>query len=233
MNKARILDLFCGAGGMSKGYVEAGFEVIGVDIERQPHYFDQSRLYYGDALEWLQKLSAGVEFAAGPFDAIHASPPCQAYSASTKARRNEGHAYPRLIEPVRALLKVTGLPYVIENVMGAPLDNPVMLCGTMFPELRVLRHRLFETNFYVQKLPHETPHPLVMTHDKRKAHYKKLDQWTDYVGVHGGGQGATIAASRQAMGIDWMTKAELNQAIPPAYARYIGAALIAHLKETT
>jgi len=136
--------------------------------------------------------------------------------------------WPRLIEPVREMLIASGLPYVIENVDGAPLINPVVLCGTMFKGLRVLRHRLFEANFMIMVPPH-TKHPKVHTFDKRKSHYGKTNDMIDFVQVTGGGN-CSIAAARDAMGIDWMTKNELNEAIPPAYTEFIGKQLLAHIR---
>ena len=124
--RPRLLDLFCCAGGASVGYNGAGFEVVGVDIDPQPHY--PFTFVQADAL----KLDPG--FIAS-FDAVHASPPCQAYSDLAK-RNGNGHKWPRLIEPIREILVRSRLPYVIENVDGAPLVNPVVLCGTMFPKLR-------------------------------------------------------------------------------------------------
>lgn len=219
--KPRLLDLFCGAGGAAVGYQRAGFDVVGVDIKPQPNYpfyFIQS-----DAMELL-KYHGVFTWA---FDAIHTSPPCQAYSDLQKQSKRK---YPNLIPELRNLLIGSGLPYIIENVQGAPLKNTVMLCGTMFNELRVLRHRLFESNFFIEQPEHEQQHPLVFTHDKRKAHYGKLDQNTSYVQVTGGGN-ATVANKLDAMGIDWMTGAEINEAIPPAYTEYIGLYLMKHLKK--
>jgi DNA (cytosine-5)-methyltransferase 1 len=146
----------------------------------------------------------------------------QSYSDLAK-RNGNAHEWPRLIEPVREMLRATGLPYIIENVEGAPLIEPVVLCGTMFPGLRVLRHRLFEANFPILTPPHGR-HPKVHTFDRRKSHYGKTDEWRDFVQVTGGGN-CTIAAARQAMGIDWMTKGEINEAIPPAYTELIGKQL--------
>ena len=214
---ARLLDLFCCAGGASQGYFDAGFEVVGVDREPQPRY--PFEFHQADA------LTLSAEFLAG-FDAIHASPPCQAYSDLAK-RNGNGHEWPKLIEPVRTMLEATGKPYVIENVDGAPLQNYIVLCGTMFDGLRVLRHRLFETNVKLQ-VPEHPSHPLVHTFDRRKAHYGKTDETKDYVQVTGGGN-CTLAAARDAMGIDWMTKREINEAIPPAYAEYVGRAILASL----
>lgn len=215
--RPRLLDLFCCAGGAGAGYNRAGFDVIGVDIEPQPNYpfpFIQT-----DALNLDPKFIS-------TFDVIHASPPCQSYSDLAK-RNGNADAWPRLIEPVRDLLVRSGLPYIIENVEGAPLRNPIMLCGTMFKGLRVLRHRLFETNFPVLTPRHGT-HPKVHTFDKRKSHYGKTNDMRDFVQVTGGGN-CTIAAARDAMGIDWMTKNELNEAIPPAYTRFIGKQLLAYM----
>ena len=118
------------------------------------------------------------------------------------------------------MLATIGCPYIIENVEGAPLRNYIVLCGTMFPRLRVLRHRLFETNFKIP-VPHHPRHPLCHTYDKRKRHYGKTCEWQDYVTVTGGGN-CSIAAAHDAMGIDWMTKKEINESIPPAYTEYVG-----------
>lgn len=216
--KYRLLDLFCCAGGAGKGYHDAGFEVVGVDIVPQPRY----------PFKFIQDdvLMLTGEFLAS-FDAIHASPPCQSYSDLAKRNKNADE-WPRLIEPVREMLINSGLPFVIENVDGAPLLNPVVLCGTMFPGLRVLRHRLFEVNFPLVAPPHGK-HPKVHTFDKRKSHFGKTHDMVDFVQVTGGGN-CRIAAARDAMGIHWMNKNELNEAIPPAYTRYIGHFLSHHLQ---
>lgn len=235
----RILDFFCKAGGMAMGLHRAGFEVVGIDIEEQPNYpFD---FYLADVMAMQQDRFEGCwhEYGKrsmlpgqlgrclGRFDAIHASPPCQAHSDLQKQSKLRYRDY---IPALRELLERTGLPYVIENVEGAPLRDPVVLCGTMFPGLRVLRHRLFETNWPLTAPPHPPGrHPLVFTHDKRKAHHGKLDQDTAYVQVTGGGN-CTIANARAAMGIDWMTKDELNEAIPPAYGEYVGRQLMAEIQ---
>jgi DNA (cytosine-5)-methyltransferase 1 len=212
--KPRMLDLFCCAGGAGSGYHRAGFEVLGVDLNPQPHY--PFEFLEADALELDSAFIA-------TFDAIHASPPCQSYSDLAKRNRN-AHEWPRLIDPVRKLLKNSGLPYIIENVEGAPLINPVMLCGTMFPGLRVLRHRLFEANFVILTPPHQR-HPKVHTFDKRKSHYGKTNEWRDFVQVTGGGN-CTLGAAKEAMGIHWMNKNELNEAIPPVYTELIGRQLL-------
>ena len=210
----RLLDLFCGAGGCSVGYARAGFEVTGVDIEPRHHYpfFD---LVQDDALAVL----ADAEYLRG-FDAIHASPPCQAY---TSLRTLHDIRHPELIEPVRDRLEATGLPYVIENVVGAPLRAPVMLCGQTFG-LGVFRHRLFETNW-----------PL--TGPRHEAHAGQVGDGRYFtVTGHGGGSSTRDALElgskedwQTAMGIDWMSKGEIAQAIPPAYTEFIGRQLIAHM----
>ncbi|MBF0461176.1 MAG: DNA cytosine methyltransferase [Magnetococcales bacterium] len=218
--KLRILDLFCCAGGAGTGYSQAGFDVVGIDIKPQPNY--PFTFMQADA------MTLDPAFIAS-FDAIHASPPCQSYSDLAK-RNDNADAWPRLIDPVRDLLVRSGLPYIIENVEGAPLFSPVILCGTMFPGLRVLRHRLFEANFPIVPPPHGK-HPKVHTFDKRKSHYGKTNEWTDFVQVTGGGN-CTVAAARAAMGINWMNKNEINEAIPPAYTCLIGEQLLQHLFHT-
>jgi DNA (cytosine-5)-methyltransferase 1 len=219
--KPRLLDLFCCAGGAGVGYNLAGFEIVGVDLSPQPRY----------PFEFIQAdaLNLDPEFIA-TFDAVHASPPCQSYSDLAKRNRN-AHEWPRLIDPVREMLVRANLPYVIENVEGAPLINPIVLCGTMFPKLRVLRHRLFEASFAILTPPHRK-HPKVHTFDRRKAHYGKTDEWTDFVQVTGGGN-CTLAAAREAMGIDWMSKGEINEAIPPAYTEFIGRQLLSQMSLTS
>jgi DNA (cytosine-5)-methyltransferase 1 len=214
--KPRLLDLFCGAGGAAMGYHRAGFEVVGVDINPQPHY--PFEFHQADALAFIEEgmLTQGDYWTGqvGFFDAIHASPPCQAYSWAAK-RWNVERA--DLVEPTRDLLQATGLPYVIENVIGAPLYQPLTLCGTQFG-LEVIRHRLFESNV------------MLMAPGVKCRHEGSVKDGT-YVTVagHGGdnikGRGSR-AAKQRAMGIDWMTDAELNEAIPPAYTEWIGRQLI-------
>ena len=212
--KFRCLDLFCCAGGASTGYHRAGFDVVGVDIDPQPNY--PFEFHQADALK----------FDLSGFDFIAASPPCQRFSDLAKRNRN-AHEWPDLVAPIRKRLVASGVLYAIENVDGAPLINPVVLCGTMFPGLRVLRHRGFEVNFPVTAPPHGK-HPRVHTFDKRKSHFGKTDESIDFVQVTGGGN-CTVAAARDAMGINWMTKNEINEAIPPAYTEFIGKAAIAAL----
>lgn len=209
----KLLDLFCGAGGASMGYFRAGFEVVGVDIQDQPRY--PFKFYRANALDVLDP-DWGLTPHPSEFDVIHASPPCQAFSDLKHRSKKD---YPDLITPIREKLKRWGGNYIIENVEGAPLISPTMFCGQMFG-LRVIRHRLFETNFKLWQLI-DPPHPLVYTLDKRKNQYGKLDEWGSPVSVNGGGN-CSVASARDAMGINWMTKKELNEAIPPAYTEFIG-----------
>lgn len=217
--KPRLLDICCKAGGASAGYATAGFDVTGLDRDPQPHY------PYPFIRADLRDLDPA--WIAANFDAAAASPPCWAHS---DLKHRTGLEYEDFIPETRALLRATGLPYVIENVEGAPLLDPLVLCGTQFPRLRVIRHRLFESNIplLAPGRPCCAPRPLCYTRDKRKAHYGLLDEWSAFVSVNGGGN-CSVAAARDAMGIGWMTKDELNQAVPPAFTRFIGGQLLDHL----
>jgi DNA (cytosine-5)-methyltransferase 1 len=220
----RALDLFCGAGGVTKGLQRAGFHVLGVDIEPQPHYCGEL-FVQDDVMAVLEHAVREPAYITSGADFVWASPPCQAYTDLQKQNKRE---YDDLIAAVREALQAIGLPYVIENVEGAPLIDPVKICGASLPGLRVIRHRLFESNVPLIGIDCPAEHPLVFTHDKRKAHHGQLDQNLSFVQVTGGGN-ATIANKRSAMGIDWMTNAEINEAIPPLYAQWIGVQLVAHL----
>lgn len=220
MTRPLLLDLYCGAGGASVGYARAGFNVVGVDIALQPNYplafaFEQADVMRFDLPYWAWKLNVS---------AIHASPPCQAYSTTASLHTNE---YPRLIAETRELLDATGLPYVIENVAGARADlrDPVTLCGSSFG-LGVRRHRLFECHgFEVGLVPPcnhgEQPEPVDVT-----------GTGSSRIGARPDGAGGNsrkprnLAHAREVMGIDWMTRQELSEAVPPAYTEFIGRALI-------
>jgi DNA (cytosine-5)-methyltransferase 1 len=205
MPKLRLLDLFCGAGGCSRGYQQAGFHVTGIDIIPQPRYAGDDFIC-DDAMIFCQKYG-------GDFDVIHASPPCQAYSITRKIHAQK----PReaLLPVVRELLQKTGKPWVIENVMGAPLHWPIMLCGTMFG-LSLYRHRLFESSLLLFAPDHET-HPERVPQPGRGA------SKSGYITV--AGHFANMAAAKKAMGIDWMNRHELAQAIPQAYTEWVGVQL--------
>lgn len=207
----KLLDLYCKGGGAGEGYARAGFEIVGVDIKRQkrnPHEFIQA-----DALEVLKDKNF-----ISQFDVIHASPPCQTHSATKHLRNAQGKGTDKvdLIPETRELLIASGKPYVIENVMGAPLIDPVMLCGSAF-DLKVRRHRIFESNLELKG-----------TTCNHKAQGRP-------VGVYGsmrdeipnGGKTATsLEEAREAMGIDWLIWGELVEAIPPAYTFYLGEQIL-------
>lgn len=201
--KPIILDTFCKAGGASTGYYLAGFDVVGVDIEPQKNY--PFEFYQGDAIEFIAKH--GQEF-----DVIHASPPCQAYTKSQRIRKN---THPDLIVPTRNALKETGKPYIIENVVGAPLVNPIKLTGLMFG-LMTIRPRLFECNF-------DLPLILSLSPSVKQTKMGRMVEG-EYIQVVGHFSGVDYA--KKAMGIDWMTRDELREAIPPAYTKWIGEQII-------
>ncbi|WP_433057072.1 hypothetical protein [Dactylosporangium sp. CS-033363] len=204
--RPRLLDLYCCAGGAGMGYHLAGFDVVGVDINPQPRY--PFEFHRADALEFL--AAHGHEF-----DAVHASPPCQAY---TLAQRIQGRNHPDLITATRAALVAAGRPWAIENVEGAPLHDPIMLCGAMFSGLAVYRHRLFETSSAIG----QPQHPL---HAAPLRKMGRPPQPGDFMHVVGNFSG--VAHARRAMGIDWMVRDELREAIPPAYTTWLGQQLLA------
>ena len=219
----RLLDLFCGAGGAGVGYHHAGFEVVGVDINPQPHY--PFEFHQADVFDYLDIHGEIWR----EFDVIHASPPCQAFSSMTKGRWKERvRLHPDLIAPLRKLFIQSGTPYVIENVIGAPLLNPIILCGTMFGletekgnQLR--RHRIFETSFLVGLVP-PCQHNQLSTvgiygggqHPRRRTRKRPMDMTIPNEADFG------IRIRQVVMGINWMTGKELNQAIPPAYTEFLG-----------
>lgn len=196
-------------GGAAEGYRRAGFtEIVGVDIEKQARY--PFEFIGGDALmlniDWVRE-----------FDAIHASPPCQRYSVQTKQHGTTDN-HPDLVSATRALLKASGKPYVIENVVGAPLLSPILLCGSMFGLTRLRRHRLFESNVALMGMScnHDIQHDCIS------------------VAGHAGGKSTRDGADRfggtelwrELMGCAWMTGNELAEAIPPIYTEYIGRQII-------
>jgi DNA (cytosine-5)-methyltransferase 1 len=217
----RLLDLFCGAGGCSYGYARAGFDVVGVDINPQPNY--PYTFIKADV------LTLDPDFLKD-FEAIHASPPCQAHST---LKYVQSRTYVDLIGETRELLRATELPYVIENVPNAPLIDPIELCGSSF-KLRVRRHRKFESNIELISLPcdHEWQDASPM-YKIRMSKSRGLYRMSGIIPAHGGLQlmpehfyGMTeLDLVGDAMGIHWMTKKEINQAIPPMYTKYIGRQL--------
>ena len=205
----RALDLFCKAGGATKGLQRAGFHVTGVDIERQPRYC-------GDA--FVQADALNPPFDLTSFDFIWASPPCQAHSPLKAVTKKE---YPDLIPQTRAMLQASGRPYTIENVVGARLRDPVRLCGGMFG-LRTYRHRDFENSFLVWRPEH--PRHTALTSTKKRKRDFEAGMHISITGDVGSWCGPAC------MGIDWMTGDELSQAIPPAYSEYIGRAAIDYIR---
>lgn len=207
MTRPRLLDLFCGAGGCSVGYHRAGFDVVGVDIKPQPNY--PFEFHQADALD-----CAPLAWALEMFDAIHASPPCQAYTG-VPFRRDD---HPDLLDATRELLKQTGLPYVLENVPTASMPAGVLLCGTTFG-LPIVRHRLFEVNPPIGLVP-------------SMCHQTRWDRAVAHPGTYPYAHGAWRPAWREhvlPVVWPWMTLEEAGEAIPPAYTEFIGAHLIAEV----
>lgn len=220
------LDLFSGAGGASMGYSRAGYSMIGVDKEDMSNYpFTFMR---ADALDVLDDLIRGGSIMGlylNDFSFIHASPPCQRYSRVMSCRPSYAAKYPDLIDTVRTLLLKTGIPIVIENVEGSPLINAVTLCGSHFGLKAIVpssgrivglrRHRLFEAHGFKIADPgphnHNLPAVSVAGHGPTNQQQRAL--------VPGPG---FAAITRTLMGIDWMNRKELGEAIPPAYATYVG-----------
>lgn len=221
----KILDLFCCAGGASSGYFRAGFEVVGVDINPQPNY--PYTFVQGDAIEFLIKYGKD-------FDAIHASPPCQHYTKlkTLSVARNGNNSYgshPELIEPVRALLQNSGKPYIIENVPGAPLINPISLSGSQFG-LKTQRKRNFECSFSVD-LSSLPPRTKMQTPSVGRG--VGPDGSISICG-NGGVKGLKsvdipLVWSNALGGVSWMTRAEMAECIPPAYTEFLGIQLMNHI----
>lgn len=226
--RPRLLDLFSGAGGATKGYQQAGFYVVGVDIVEQPNYC-------GDEFWQMDAMVFPLE----SFDAIHASPPCQGYSRMRHLPWLKDKVYPLLIDPVRERLQRSGVPWVIENVEDAPLQRApglfgvhgIMLCGSMFG-LPIYRHRPFESSVMLVQ-PSHPKHRMVISPGRmlggRADVRRGITAWQESGGV--AGHMANVDRVRLAMGIDWMTTTELAQAIPPAYTEWIGQQLLAVVEQ--
>lgn len=200
----KLLDLFCCAGGAGEGYKLAGFDVTGVDIEPQPK--NPHRFVQADALEYLAEHWE-------EYDAIHASPPCQAYSKANNQWKGK-HSYPDLIDATRSLLNKTNKLWVIENVPNSPLKKCLFLNGSTFG-IKVHRPRIFETNFQIEQPEVPFITPLKMG---------RKPQEGDVIQPVGHFSGVKYAAKE--MGLPWMQQYELSQAIPPAYTKYIGERMI-------
>jgi DNA (cytosine-5)-methyltransferase 1 len=217
LSKPRLLDLFSGAGGASMGYSQAGFEVVGVDINPQPNY----------PFEFIQ--ADALTFDISGFDVIHASPPCQAYSRMSVCHPELIGSYPDLVSETRNLLKNTGLPWVIENVPGSPLRVDIKLCGCQFglrsPRgLGVRRERWFETYPQISLIlpPHNHFEPALPV-----AGHSPGKEWRIRYAEFG--EAPRAKERKEAMGVTWMNRNEAAQAIPPAYTEYIGKYLLSCL----
>jgi hypothetical protein len=240
VSKPILIDLYCCAGGATKGYQRAGFYVIGVDRDPQPNYCGDAFVQM-DALEFLATLAFWGGFSIegvqdvrlADIAAFHGSPPCQAHTALTKGNRERGweDEHVDLIPETRDFFEWFGLPYVIENVQGAPLRRDLTLCGEMFG-LAVIRHRYFELGGW------SVPQPEHIEHRGRVAGMRH-GEWFEgpYFAVYGDGGGkGSLEQWEQAMGIDWVKKGDIKtrrrtiaEAIPPAYAAFVGTGLMYRL----
>jgi DNA (cytosine-5)-methyltransferase 1 len=203
----RILDLFAGAGGATRGYQLAGFHVTGVDIAPQPRYC-------GDEFHQADAMT----FPLDGYDAIHASPPCQDHSSLTSISGTHGTGW--MLPATRERLSAQPAPWVIENVPGAPMRTDYRLCGCMFGLDDIRRERWFETSWcgFALNPPHHHFRPAISVTGTGSASWKTF------------GRGVlTVDDYRRVLGIDWMNRAELSQAIPPIYTQFIGEQLLAHL----
>ena len=211
----KLLDLYCKAGGASKGYADAGFEVVGIDIKKQKRY--PYEFIQADCLEILQDM----EYLR-TFDVIAASPPCQTHSRTKHLRNAQGKSTDKvdLIPQTRSALIESGVPYVIENVPGAPLIKPVQFCGSSFG-LKVRRHRLFESSIEIVGS--------VCNHKEQGKPVGIYGSMRDEI-PQGGHTAKTIEQAREAMGIEWMIWGELVEAIPPRYTYEIGKQLLSVLQ---
>jgi len=203
----KALDLFCGAGGAAKGIADAGFSVTGVDIVPQPRF----------PFEFVQRDALDTDLTG--FDFVWASPPCQRHSRMTGCREGLSAKYPDLIEATRAKLQAWGGLYIIENVVGAPLISPVLLCGAMFGR-DTYRHRLFESNVALSA----PVHPRHVTPASKAGHWKP----GTFISV--AGNCSPMPLARQVMGgIDWMTRSELVESIPPYFSKHLALQVLAQL----
>ncbi|MDU0328610.1 DNA cytosine methyltransferase [Paenibacillus sp. 3LSP] len=225
--KPKLLDLYCKAGGCSAGYARAGFEVVGVDINPQPNY--PYEFIQADALEILKDKEFVSQFAV-----IAASPPCQAHSKakSLSLARNGGQygEHKDLIPETRELLIATGKPYIIENVAGAPLINPLKLYGSQFKNLYTQRERWFESN-----IPLVAPEQPKVSMKTPAAGNGIGEDGSISICGSGGVRGLNAKQIRLYWGfalggIDWMTRAELAEAIPPAYTEFLGKQALNFIK---
>jgi DNA (cytosine-5)-methyltransferase 1 len=225
MSKPILIDGYCGAGGATKGYQRAGFTVIGVDNRPQRNYCGD-HFVLSDMLEFLAILAEHgyVDFDDGggvklsDIAAFHFSPPCQRHSRMSHCRPGLAESYVDLIAETRDFAEWFGLPYVIENVVDAPMRADIMLCGTMFGR-DLYRHRLFEANFPLTQ-PEHPPHLIPAS---------RAGHWEPGTIMSVSGHIAPVAHAREIMGIDWTNREELAEAIPPYYAEHVAIDLLAYL----
>jgi DNA (cytosine-5)-methyltransferase 1 len=220
-----LIDLYCCAGGATRGYQRAGFYVIGVDRDPQPNYCGDAFVQM-DALEFLAILAFWGGFSIqgmqdvslADIAAFHGSPPCQKHSTMTACRPGLADEYEDFIAETRDFFEWFGLPYVIENVPGAPMRADITLCGTMF-DRPLYRHRLFEANFPLTQ-PAHPPHLIPAS---------RAGHWEPGTIMSVSGHIAPVAHARKIMDIDWTNREELAEAIPPYYAEHVAVDLLAHL----
>jgi DNA (cytosine-5)-methyltransferase 1 len=221
--KPRALDLYCGAGGATRGLQQAGFHVTGVDIRPQPRYC-------GDAFVTADALSFAPWWLSYHFDFIWASPPCQAHT-SMKTMPNARRHFD-LIPATRTLLEASGKPYVIENVVGAPLEMPFKLCGSMFglgaQGCRLERHRIFETNWFAPERDPQCRHDLRPVIGVYGGHARRRAASAGGRGTRDVWEGGHRQAASEALQIDWMTLGEMSESIPPAYSKWIADQFLSH-----
>ena len=213
----KLLDLYCGVGGASMGYSRAGFDVTGVDVKHGKRYpFKYIRAN-------VLNILADIEFL-NRFDVIHASPPCQTHSITKNLRIAQGKSTSKidLIPETRAGLIKSAKPFIIENVMGSPLIDPIMLCGSAFG-LKVRRHRIFESNIKLNGS--------LCDHKKQGRPVGVYGSLNDEI-PNGGKTAKTITEAREVMGIEWGIWTELVEAIPPIFTQYLGRQAINELKHT-
>lgn len=212
-----MLVYFCCQGGACKGYETAGFDVTPVDLHPQPRHYAPDRVIVADAIAHLSEIIRTGEIRE--YAAIGGPPPCQRW---TLAQRIMAREHPDLISPFRELCLASGLPYVIENVPGAPLKNPIELCGAMFG-LHTYRHRLFESNIPIAAPEHpEHTAPLV-----KMGRPLRDGDWYQAVGNF-----SNVPYVRTDMGVPWMTRDGIRECIPPIYATAVGRQLLAHIERT-
>lgn len=242
--RRKLLDLYCCAGGAAKGYTDAGFDVYGVDLDKQPRYpyafkrADVIRvltdLIFGIGVDFTHKDGTVETLHLSDFDAIHASPPCQAFSKTNTLHDNK---HPELIEPTRDLLNQIGIPWIMENVVGAPLINPIMIEGRHFgmsaPDvdgvmLKLVRPRLFESNFPLLAPTTWFPNPTYITASIYGNGGSWSPRWRDSPDRRGGYIIGKAVGSKL-LNVDWMTKNELSQCIPPKFCEFVGTQLQHHI----